>query len=110
MHSREAPHTPGDPAGIPRLTPREGEVLRLLGAAVQNREIGKRLGIAERTVKAHLGNLMSKIAVTTRIEAAIFAYAHYGALTERATHGDDKPSAPRTRRSNPAHTDVVPPL
>ncbi|MEW2132077.1 helix-turn-helix transcriptional regulator [Streptomyces sp. NPDC005435] len=62
---------------IAGLTPREREVLLLLSAAASNREIGRRLGIAERTVKAHLTNVMTKIKVTSRTEAALFAYAHH---------------------------------
>ncbi|MEU5010376.1 helix-turn-helix transcriptional regulator [Streptomyces sp. NPDC021749] len=69
--------TPGDPSRIPHLTPRERQVLILIGKAASNREIGHQLGITERTVKAHLANLMTKIDVATRIEAAIFAYAHH---------------------------------
>ncbi|UXY28976.1 response regulator transcription factor [Streptomyces sp. HUAS TT20] len=78
-----APSAPGDPQAIPSLTPRERQVLMLLGHAAGNREISHRLGIAERTVKAHLTNLMTKIKVTSRIEAALFAYSHHGRLADR---------------------------
>ncbi|WP_327687894.1 helix-turn-helix transcriptional regulator [Streptomyces tubercidicus] len=71
------PPTPGDPRGIYLLTPRERQVLLLIGHAASNREIGRKLGIAERTVKAHLANLTDKIHVATRVEAAIFAYVHH---------------------------------
>ncbi|MGW1751089.1 helix-turn-helix domain-containing protein [Streptomyces sp. NPDC002092] len=77
------PPTPGDPHAIPSLTPREHQVLILLSRAADNREISRRLGIAERTVKAHLTNLMAKIKVTSRTEAALFAYAFHGRLTGR---------------------------
>ncbi|MGW5285386.1 helix-turn-helix domain-containing protein [Streptomyces collinus] len=40
------------------------------------RDIGRTLGIAERTVKAHLTN-MTKIDVSSRTEAALFAFAHH---------------------------------
>ncbi|OIJ85737.1 helix-turn-helix transcriptional regulator [Streptomyces colonosanans] len=73
----DTPPTRGDPQAIPSLTPRERQVLVLLGYAADNREISHRLGIAERTVKAHLTNLMTKIKVTTRTEAALYAYAHH---------------------------------
>ncbi|MFC7310062.1 LuxR C-terminal-related transcriptional regulator [Streptomyces monticola] len=78
------PTPPGDPSGIAQLTPRERQVLALVSQAAQNREIAGRLGIAERTVKAHLANLMGKIDVETRIQAAIFAYAHHHALIRPA--------------------------
>ncbi|MEV6836718.1 helix-turn-helix transcriptional regulator [Streptomyces sp. NPDC051133] len=78
-----APPTPGDPHAISCLTPRERQVLTLLSHAADNREISRRLGIAERTVKAHLTNLMAKIKVTSRTEAALFAYAFHGRLVGR---------------------------
>lgn len=76
------PSAPGDACAIPSLTPRERQVLVLLSHAADNREISRQLGIAERTVKAHLTNLMVKIKVTGRTEAALFAYAHHGSLAE----------------------------
>ncbi|XXZ51230.1 helix-turn-helix transcriptional regulator [Streptomyces cavourensis] len=71
---------PGDPLGIHDLTPRERQVLLLLGQAATNREISHSLGIAERTVKSHLTSVMGKLDVTTRTEAAIFSYVHHSAL------------------------------
>ena len=81
----EPPPAPGDPHGIASLTRREREVLALLGHAADNREISRRLGIAERTVKSHLSNLMAKIKVTSRTQAAVYAYAHHERLTGLAT-------------------------
>ncbi|MFF9091281.1 response regulator transcription factor [Streptomyces sp. NPDC014991] len=74
---RLQPQTPGDPSAISDLTPREREVLLLLSCAASNREIGHILGIAERTAKAHLTSIMTKISVSSRTEAALFAYAHH---------------------------------
>ncbi|MFF7977284.1 LuxR C-terminal-related transcriptional regulator [Streptomyces sp. NPDC007905] len=71
------PSAPGDPDAITGLTPREREVLLLLSRAASNRDIGRTLGIAERTVKAHLTNIMTKISVSSRTEAALFAFAHH---------------------------------
>ncbi|MEV6480384.1 helix-turn-helix transcriptional regulator [Streptomyces sp. NPDC051576] len=79
-----APPTPGDLHAIPSLTHRERQVLTLLGHAADNREISRRLGIAERTVKAHLTNLMTKIKVSSRTEAALYAYAHHRSLIDRS--------------------------
>lgn len=53
--------------GVPKITQREGEVLRLLVAGSPNREIGRVLGIDEGTVKAHVGRLMRKVGVENRI-------------------------------------------
>lgn len=68
---------PGDPAGATLLTGRERQVLVLIGGAAGNRAIARRLGIAERTVKAHLSSIMGKLGVSSRLESALFAYAHH---------------------------------
>lgn len=52
----------------PQLTEREREVLKLLAEGLSNRAIGERLGISERTVKAHVANLFDKFGVRTRLE------------------------------------------
>ncbi|MDF3301028.1 response regulator transcription factor [Streptomyces tropicalis] len=81
----ERPPTPGDPQAIATLTCRERQVLTLLGHAAGNREISRRLGIAERTVKAHLTNLMAKIKVSSRTEAALYSYAHHPRLARSSS-------------------------
>ncbi len=55
------------------LTPREVEVLLLVGDALANKQIGRRLGISERTVKAHLTSVFARIGVTDRVQAALWA-------------------------------------
>ena len=57
----------------PELTPREVEVLRLLRAGLANKQIARRLGITERTVKAHLTSVFQRIGVTDRTQAALWA-------------------------------------
>ncbi|HEX6158976.1 MAG TPA: response regulator transcription factor [Thermoanaerobaculia bacterium] len=52
-----------------QLTPRELSTLRLMADGKTNKEIANTLGIAERTVKTHLGHLFEKLGVTTRTEA-----------------------------------------
>ena len=52
-----------------QLTPRELSTLRLLADGKSNKEIANALGIAERTVKTHLGHLFEKLGVTSRTEA-----------------------------------------
>ncbi|MEW2259763.1 response regulator transcription factor [Streptomyces sp. NPDC047869] len=71
------PTAPGDSDAITDLTPREREVLLLLSRAASNRDIGRTLGIAERTVKAHLSSIKMKISVSSRTEAALFAFAYH---------------------------------
>lgn len=55
------------------LTPRELEVLRLVGQALANKQIARRLDISERTVKAHLTSIFHRIGVSDRVEAALWA-------------------------------------
>jgi DNA-binding NarL/FixJ family response regulator len=55
------------------LSPREREVLRLVGDGMPNKLIARRLGITERTVKGHLTSIYRQIGVTDRLQAALFA-------------------------------------
>ncbi|OAP26961.1 Transcriptional regulatory protein LiaR [Amycolatopsis sp. M39] len=55
------------------VTPRERDVLLLLGRGLSNRDIAAELGLAERTVKAHVGNLLAKLQVESRTQAALLA-------------------------------------
>jgi non-specific serine/threonine protein kinase len=58
------------------LTPRETEVLLLLPQGLTNREIGERLFVTERTAAKHVENILAKLGVGSRVEAAAFAVAH----------------------------------
>ncbi|GHC00410.1 response regulator transcription factor [Streptomyces rochei] len=58
------------------LTGRELEVLLLLATGEQNRRLARRLGIAERTVRAHTASIVRKLGLTTRFEAAIVAHLY----------------------------------
>ena len=53
----------------PRLTPREREILTLLGEGLVNKEIGVWLGISEHTVKTHLAAIYEKLEASNRAEA-----------------------------------------
>lgn len=55
------------------LTGREREVLALVATGLNNRQIGRRLDITERTVKSHLHNIFQRLGVTHRTEAALWA-------------------------------------
>lgn len=61
------------PAG---LTRRECEVLRLVAAGRTNRQIAAELVVSEHTVARHLGNIYTKLGVSSRTAAAAFAFAH----------------------------------
>lgn len=56
------------------LTPREEEVLALVGEGLANKQIARRLGISEKTVKAHLTSVFQRIGVQSRTEAALWAH------------------------------------
>lgn len=59
--------------GGPSLTTRELEVLELIVAGKSNKEIGNQLSISEATVKTHINNLLSKLGVSDRTQAATSA-------------------------------------
>ncbi|MBI4934388.1 MAG: response regulator transcription factor [Actinobacteria bacterium] len=58
------------------LTDREEEVLRLVQSGLANKQIGRRLGISERTVKAHLTKIFHTLGVADRTQAALWAAEH----------------------------------
>jgi len=55
------------------LTEREAEVLRLLARGLSNKEIAQALVIGEKTVKTHVSNILSKLNVSSRTQAALYA-------------------------------------
>lgn len=61
------------------LSPREQQVLRLVADGLANKQIGRALGISERTVKAHLGRVFRQIGVADRTSAALWAREHLAA-------------------------------
>jgi len=66
------PRAPENPGGE-RLTRREREVLELIAAGRSNKRIAIELGIAEKTVKTHVGHLLAKLGVSDRTQAALLA-------------------------------------
>lgn len=58
----------------PVLSPRELEVLALLAEGLTNHDIGGRLGIGESTVKTHVSNVLGKLGLGDRTQAAIYAW------------------------------------
>ena len=69
LSARGERSSPGDV----ELTPRERDVLELVIAGHANKQIARRLGISEKTVKGHLTNLFQRIGVSDRTQAALWA-------------------------------------
>ena len=62
--------------GIARLTARERDVLACVARGLSNRAIADELGMAERTARTHVSNILAKLALTSRTQAALFAVEH----------------------------------
>jgi DNA-binding NarL/FixJ family response regulator len=62
------------------LTDREVDVLRLLAQGYANKEIARSLGIGEKTVKTHVSNILAKLSVQSRTQAALYA-VHIGLVS-----------------------------
>jgi two-component system nitrate/nitrite response regulator NarL len=65
---------PRDSNPLDDLTPREREVLELVAQGFTNLEIGERLTLAEKTIKHYMTNILGKLQVRSRVEAALLAY------------------------------------
>jgi two-component system, NarL family, nitrate/nitrite response regulator NarL len=64
------------PDSLQELTDREREILRLIGQGLTNREIGTRIFLSEKTIKHYVTNILQKLQVRSRVEAALFAAKH----------------------------------
>jgi DNA-binding NarL/FixJ family response regulator len=82
------PSAAGDGRAQVDLTDRERQVLGLLAGGLANKQIARRLGISEKTVKGHLTNLFQRIGVSDRTQAALWA-ERTGALKELAPESRD---------------------
>jgi NarL family two-component system response regulator LiaR len=82
LHPRVAARLVQELHGAPResaalyeaLSAREREVLQLIASGLHNAEIAERLVISERTVKSHVNNILAKLHVADRTQAAIYAW------------------------------------
>jgi DNA-binding NarL/FixJ family response regulator len=66
--------TPGD--RLARLTARERDVLAAVARGLSNRAIAEELGITERTARTHVSNILAKLGLTSRTQAALLAAEH----------------------------------
>ena len=69
-HARPRP----SPRGLDDLTPRETEVLRLVGGGLSNAELAAALHLSEATVKTHLARIFAKLGLRDRAQAVVVAY------------------------------------
>lgn len=76
-HERDDEPVPDDQ----RLTPREMEVIDLIGAGLSTKEISARLNLSSHTVKSHVRNVMVKLALHTRLQIA--AHSHRARALQR---------------------------
>jgi predicted ATPase/DNA-binding NarL/FixJ family response regulator len=74
--SGAAPSDPDRPHQVP-LTPRERQVAALVASGRTNRQIGRVLGISEKTAEVHLHHVMSKLDARSRAEVAAWAVTHH---------------------------------
>lgn len=83
---------------LDRLTPRELEILVLLGQGLDNREIAERLVVSPATVKTHVTRVLAKLEVTSRVAAAVLAHEH-GLVRRGGPVGPDRPAGPSRGRT-----------
>jgi DNA-binding NarL/FixJ family response regulator len=66
------------PDPLQELTAREREILSLIGTGLTNRAIGLQLSLSEKTIKHYVTNILQKLQVRSRVEAALYASRHVG--------------------------------
>jgi DNA-binding NarL/FixJ family response regulator len=73
---RPGRRTDADRARIATLTPRERDVVNLVGEGLANKAIAERLSISDNTVRHHLTSIFAKLGVTDRLSLVVYAYRH----------------------------------
>jgi two-component system nitrate/nitrite response regulator NarL len=64
------------PSKLELLTPRELETLVWLAKGVSNKHIARGMGVAESTIKVHVQNILRKLELSSRVQAAVYAVEH----------------------------------
>ena len=59
-----------------KLSPREKDIIALLAKGVSNKEMAHTLNVAESTIKIHVQNILKKLHLTSRVQAAVYAVEH----------------------------------
>lgn len=75
-------------AGPEHLTPQERRILTLIAEGLTNRQIGERTNLAEKTVKNYVSNVLAKLGLSRRTEAAVYL------VRQRSNHMDGGPTTP----------------
>ena len=76
---RNPPRQESSPPDRERFSPRERDILASLAQGESNKEIARRLDLAESTVKIHVQNIFKKLNMTSRVQVALYAVEHgYG--------------------------------
>ncbi len=70
------PNTPPAASALDALTPRELEILGYLAAGHSNKIIARKLNLAESTIKVHVQNILRKLELSSRVQAAVYAVQH----------------------------------
>lgn len=70
------PAEPTESSALDTLTPREKEILSYLAVGDSNKIIARRLDLAESTVKVHVQNILRKLELNSRVQAAVYAVQH----------------------------------
>ena len=84
-HLQGGTQKPAVPSELDKLTPREKEILACLARGESNKIIARTLDVAESTVKIHVQNILKKLNLTSRVQAAVFAVGHGMAAVDKAT-------------------------
>jgi PAS domain S-box-containing protein len=83
---RSAPRAP-EAAAVPKLTPRQHEVLHLLGVGMTTRQMAAQMGLSVETVRNHVRMVLAHLGAKTRLEAVLLA--HRTGLLERPGSSSD---------------------
>ena len=76
VQSLISPAAPPKNNALSSLTPRELEILGYLAAGHSNKVIARRLDLAESTIKVHVQNILRKLELSSRVQAAVYAVQH----------------------------------
>ncbi|MDK4680573.1 response regulator [Kingella negevensis] len=80
------PNTPNTGSALDTLTPRELEILGHLAVGHSNKIIARQLDLAESTIKVHVQNILRKLELSSRVQAAVYAVQHKVPQPVQQTH------------------------